>query len=62
MDIRELNREQLAQVKQYYYTQKMEEQGELVYWSDLANIDELVSDEEIFEEMGYITFCEGDFE
>ena len=57
MSIYELNREQLIQVKQRYYI----ENNENVSWGELANIDDLVSDDEIFKEYGYITFVEEDF-
>lgn len=57
MNIKELTREQLQQVKQHYYM----ENNESVSWGELADIDELVSDEEIFKEYGHITFVEEDF-
>lgn len=57
MSVNELTRNQLIQLKQHYYF----ENNESVSWYELANIDELVSDEEIFEEYDYITFVEDDF-
>lgn len=61
MTIKELNREQLQQVKQFYYTQKQDAKGRGVSWGELALIDELVTDAEIFEEYAATDFCDGDF-
>lgn len=57
MSIKELTREQLIELKQRYYT----ERNENVSYGELADIDNLVSDNEIFEEYGDITFVEEDF-
>ena len=57
MSIKELAREQLIELKQRYYT----ERNENVSYGELADIDNLVSDNEIFEEYGDITFVEEDF-
>ena len=57
MSVKELTREQLIELKQKYYT----ERNENVSYGELADIDNLVSDEEIFEEYGHITFVEEDF-
>ena len=61
MTIRELSREQLAQVKQHYLTHKLEDAGEGVSYGELADVDNLVTDAEIFEAYGDIDFTEGDF-
>ena len=53
----ELTREQLIELKQRYYT----ERNENVSYGELADIDNLVSDNEIFEEYGDITFVAEDF-
>ena len=50
MSVKDLTREQLIELKQRYYTD-----------GELADIDNLVSDNEIFEEYGDITFVEEDF-
>ena len=50
MSVKDLTREQLIELKQRYYTD-----------GELADIDNLVSDNEIFEEYGHITFVEEDF-
>lgn len=56
MDVKELSREQLEELKQRYYCENNN-----ASWEDLANIDTLVSDEEIFEEYSMINFCNDDF-
>ena len=57
MSVKELTREQLTQLKEHYYC----ERNERVSWGELVYIDELVTDKEIFEEYGHITFVEEDF-
>lgn len=61
MTIRELTRDQLTQVKQAYYTRKQEERGEGVSYGELMQIDELVTDAEIFEEYSGVSFVPDDF-
>ena len=63
MTVKELTREQLEIVKQRYYMQKMdEESGAGVSYGELAAIDTLVTDEEIFAEYEGTLFTKGDFE
>jgi hypothetical protein len=57
MSVKDLTREQLIELKQRYYT----ERNENVSYGELADIDNLVSDNEIFEEYGDITFVAEDF-
>ena len=57
MSVKDLTREQLIELKQRYYT----ERNENVSYGELADIDNLVSDNEIFEKYGHITFVEEDF-
>lgn len=57
MTVEELNRDQLIELKTTYYMNKHES----VSWGELADIDELVSDEEVYNEYGYMTFTEDDF-
>ena len=57
MTVKELNRDQLIELKTTYYMNKHEN----VSWGELANIDELVSDEEVYNGYDYITFTEDDF-
>lgn len=57
MEVRELNREQLIQLKQHFYCSKHKS----VSWGELVDIDSLVSDKKIFEEYENTCFCEEDF-
>ena len=57
MTIHELTREQLQQVKQQYLVQ----QGKSLSYGELIDIDNLVSDEEIFEAEAGTNFVEDDF-
>lgn len=57
MTVKELNRDQLIELKTTYYMNNHEN----VSWGELADIDELVSDEEVYNEYDYITFTEDDF-
>lgn len=57
MGVRELTRSQLTQVKERYYC----ERNDNVSWGELASIDTLVSDDEVFEEFGGTEFVEDDF-
>lgn len=55
--VKELSREELIELKQSYYTNK----NKNVSWGELADIDNLVSDEEIFEEYADTDFVDEDF-
>ena len=57
MSVKELTREQLTQLKEHYYC----ERNERVSFGELVCINELVSDEEIFEKYGDTIFTEEDF-
>lgn len=61
MTINELNREQLTQVKQKYYTEKQAEKGAGVSYGELAQIDELVTDAEIIAQYSGVDFVPDDF-
>ena len=58
MTVRELSREQLEILKQDYFVQR---HGENISYEELANIDNLVSDDEVFEYYGDVWFVEEDF-
>ncbi len=60
--IKELNREQLIQVKQNYLTMKNDAAGEGISYSEIAEADLLVTDAEIFEAYKGTEFTTGDFE
>lgn len=57
MKVKELNRNQLEELKQRYYTEK----NENVSYGELADIDNLVSDKEVFEYYKDVDFVEEDF-
>lgn len=61
MTIKELTPDQLTQVKQRYYTQKQDEKGKGVSYGELAQINDLVSDAEIFEHYEGVYFVPDDF-
>ena len=61
MTIRELTPEQLHQVKESYLIQKRDEAGEPCYMSELADADNLISNDEIYREYEGISFTEDDF-
>lgn len=70
MLVRELNREQLQELKGNYFTDLVNEGtfAEVIgrdydapSYGDLADIDEIVSDEFIFEHYDGITFVNDDF-
>lgn len=57
MNFKDLSKEQVNQLKQRLYC----ERNENVSYGELANIDSLVSDEEVEKEYGDISFVEEDF-
>ena len=61
MTLEELNRDQIIQLKQVYYTRKMEDAGQGVSYGELAMIDELVTDQELEGEYSGTTFVPDDF-
>lgn len=61
MSVYELNREQLIELKQNYICEQNELKGEPTYWSDMAEADDLVTDEEIYENYGGYSFTADDF-
>lgn len=61
MTIRELTRDQLTQVKQTYYTQKQAKANEGVSYAELATINSIVTDAEIFEHYDGVEFVPDDF-
>lgn len=62
MDVKELSREQLVELKQNYLTELADKRnGEGVSYGELANADELVTDEEIFLFYAGVDFVSEDF-
>lgn len=70
MNVRDLSREQLTELKQRYLTQLADkgsysevldvDYDEPSYW-DLANADEIVPDDVVFEKYADISFVKDDF-
>lgn len=57
MDVRELNREQLEELKVNYYAERHEDMS----YDDIVNINNLVSDEKVFKAYAGMVFTEEDF-
>lgn len=58
MTVKELTRDELIELKQRYYTDKIDENPS---YGELADIDALVSDEAVFEEYADVDFVKDDF-
>jgi len=58
MNVRELSRAQLLQLKANYYEER---HPEGVSYGELANVDSLVSDKEIIEAYDGVDFVKDDF-
>lgn len=61
MNVWELNREQIIQLKQDIVVRRNDEVGEGTYMSELVMADEIVSDKEVYDEFGGYYFSEDDF-
>lgn len=61
MNVSELNRSQLTELKQSYLMQHNEEVGEGTSYEELARVDSIISDEMIYEAYSGINFTEDDF-
>lgn len=61
MTVHQLTPHQLEELKQTYLTQKNEANGEGTSYGELADVDNLVSDEEIFAEYEDTDFVPDDF-
>ena len=57
MKVTELTKEQLTELKERYYM----EYNKNVSYGELANINELVTDAEVFKEYEHVDFVEDDF-
>lgn len=56
MKVKDLNREQLIQLKQRMYMDR-----QWPSWEELYEVDDLISDEEVFAEFRGVEFVEEDF-
>lgn len=61
MDVRDLTREQLDELKQQMICDRNDERGEGTSYGELASAADLISDAEVFEEFGDVNFSEDDF-
>lgn len=62
MNVHELSREQLIELKQNYLIEIMDRRtGESPSWGELAEANEIVSDEEVFEFYADTVFVPDDF-
>ena len=62
MNIKELTKGQKTELKQRYYDEKLQEkENRTMSYYEMSIIDNLVSDEEIENEYGYISFVNDDF-
>lgn len=59
--VRDLNREQMTQLKRYYWNDKRIREGKKVTFADFEIIDDLVTDEEIYQAYKNLSFTEDDF-
>lgn len=62
MNIKDLTKGQKEELKQRYYDEKLQnEEDRTISYYEMAIIDDLVSDEELESEYGYISFVNDDF-
>lgn len=62
MSVKELTKGQKTELKQRYYDEKLQEkENRTMSYYEMSIIDDLVSDEEIENEYGYISFVNDDF-
>jgi hypothetical protein len=62
MNVRELNRDQLSELKQrFLFAEADEGLREWPSWGELANADALVTDEQVYEAWDGTEFVEEDF-
>lgn len=61
MKLNELNHDQRLELKQSMLVDRMDARGESPSWSELADADEIVSDEDLEREYGATEFSEDDF-
>ena len=61
MDVRDLTRDQLDELKQNMIFQHCDDCDEGVSWGELANAGDLISDADVFERYEGVNFSEDDF-
>lgn len=61
MNVQELNRDQLIQLKQEMLMERMDAEGDWPSWGELADADSLISDEDVQSQFAGTVFTTGDF-
>ena len=61
MKVTELTRDELTELKTRYYSDLLDQRGETPSYGELSAIDELVTDEEVYQEYADVDFVEEDF-
>ena len=61
MNVQELNRDQLIQLKQEMLMERMDVEGDWPSWGELADADSLISDEDVQSQFAGTMFTTDDF-
>lgn len=61
MKVTELTRDELTELKTRYYSDLLDQRGETPSYGELSAIDELVTDEEVYQEYADVDFVKEDF-
>ena len=61
MKVTELSRDELTELKTRYYSDLLDQRGETPSYGELSAIDELVTDEEVYQEYADVDFVKEDF-
>ena len=61
MNVQELNRDQLIQLKQEMLMERMDAEGDWPSWGELADADSLTSDEDVQSHFAGTMFTTDDF-
>lgn len=61
MRVTELSRDELTELKTRYYSDLLDQRGETPSYGELSAIDELVTDEEVYQEYADVDFVKEDF-
>ena len=61
MKVTELTRDELTELKTRYYSDLLDQRGETPSYGEFSAIDELVTDEEVYQEYADVDFVKDDF-
>lgn len=61
MNVKDLNKDQLLQLKQRMIDERNNGNGDGTSYYELADADNIITDEEVFEEYAATSFSEDDF-